>query len=80
MKVGMHEKLKTALKKRLFLIPLRLELLHDVEKLVVYAWIVCKTDFDLVQIRQGIFNLKKGGERFNAAQSTTQSQLDQKII
>lgn len=43
-------------------IPLGLELLHDVQKLIVYAWVVCKADFDLVQIWQGIFNLctKKG--------------------
>lgn len=54
-------------------IPLWLELFHDVEKLVVYAGIIRKSDFDLVQIWQGIFNLKqKDREKqiINAAQST----------
>lgn len=38
-------------------VPLWLELFHDVKKLVIYARVIRKTNFDLVQIWQGIFNL-----------------------
>lgn len=55
------------------MIPLRLELLHDVEKLVIYPRVICKTNFDLVQIWQGIFNLNMEKRKKKSVQNKAQA-------
>lgn len=55
------------------MIPLRLELLHDVEKLVIYPRVIRKTNFDLVQIWQGIFNLNMEKRKKKSVQNKAQA-------
>lgn len=51
--------------------PLRLELFHDVQKVIVDLRLVAKLQFDLVQIGQSIFHLEvKGKRRVNVIHST----------
>jgi hypothetical protein len=35
---------------------LAFEILHDVQEPIVYIWLVCELDLDLVEIAQGILN------------------------